>query len=343
MCRNILDALKPLYYQLKIAGLTTFKFDDTGAFKERSKHIIFICCLSSIITITCILYYIFMIQKLYVHNSLFLYLLETYTLASGLKILITDIFRCINRHKMLCMWQDIYLTDNVFLINGVRSNYKLIKYIGSIIIWGQIFSRILIFVSVPSERKNIVILNILVLAVNISYFRNALVSNELITLRIIINCYFNNYFVLLQKINTSATQLNQSKLLESLHFRLCKLSLYVDRVTSPQILINLMESFLGLNIFLYHVIAPMIGMPENNSVLTNSSVLYLIFDYIITIAYTIMPGYICVNMVSICYLNLDNCLLAKKIQFPYFTFYRVKKVIIIIIDIKVMHSLLIRI
>ena len=304
MCRNILDALKPLYFQLKIAGFLTFKVnDDTGYFEVDSKYLIVFCVLNSTLSIVSLAYYIPKTHRFSIDSSLSTFLIQTLAIAFGTKVVITDIFIYINRQKTLYLWNDVYLMDKVFLIDDIRSNYKIIKYSGSAIILIQIFLRIIVPIIIPSERKNFGAQNILLIALLISNFRSSLISNEFITLRIVLSYYFNNYFVLLQKINTSATQSNQSKPLVSLYFHLCKLSRDLDRVTSPQILVKLMESFLTLNVLLFHVISLVVYVPDNEISLHDTLVLYSIFDNCVTIAYIIIPGYFCINMVNICYLT----------------------------------------
>ena len=312
MCRNILDALKPLYFQLKIAGFLTFKVNnDTGCFKDNSKYLIVVCVLNSTLSIVSLIYYMPMIDIYFLANSLSVYLLQTLAIVFAMKIVVTDIFKYINRHKVLHLWKDIYLIDNVFLIGGVRSNYKIIKYGGSAIIWGQILLKIIVGRFFPDKSENFVVKNFILLSLIISNIRSAFISNEFVTLRIVVTYYFNKYFILLQKINTSATQLNQSKLLVSLYFHLCKLSRDVDRITSPQILMNLIESFLSLNFILFRVVALVIYVPENEVSLRDIFRLYLIIHYGITLAYIILPGYVCINMVSTLYFNLGNYYLTK--------------------------------
>ena len=302
---NISRGLKPLYYQLRLTGLLTFKLDDRGNVKNTHSYSLMICGLNAMFTTLCTYLHAHDLFKIY--KSLTMYLLSSITIVEGINMIIVDVFRCVNRNSVTNVWKDILLTDNIYLGENITLNYNVILYFVNLTIWAQLILRFVavnLFIS-KWELNNTFNVSDIVLV--IAYLRNSVATIEFITLRIKIACYFNNFFVLLQKKSFTVKQPKQSKSLLSLYFNLCRLSRNIDRIVSPQFLSKLLETFFMLSILLYNAISQAIYTRMDHLTLSVIFVSYSILDCCLTTTCVILPVHSSIKNVSTCMLLLLSC------------------------------------
>ena len=289
MSSNIWNALKVLYYQLKIVGLLSFKCDSVGNFKDSHIYLAFTSVLSFTLITLSALYYM---CNIYVHitqNSLTMYLLKVVVVAGEVKIAVTDVFRYVNRHRISCVWKYMFVIDDVYLRENLILNYNLIKYTGSVIIWIQMILRTIVTYIYKIEVELTVYFRIWYVLSYVLEIRCSFQTIEIITLRIMVACFFDNFFALLQKVNGTTTHSTQEMLLPNLYFNLCQLSREIDHVVAPLILFKLFQSVLVLSTLFYHVISLMVYVSEDHSTIHSFIVRYLILDLCLHLTCVIVP------------------------------------------------------
>ena len=301
----ISNGLKPLYYLLRLTGLLNFKLDTTGNFIDMNSYLLAVTVINATLTIVCTYFCTRTMLEFRSYNSLTVHLLSISTIVGGISIIVTDIIRFVNRRKISNIWSDIFLLNDIYADEKVKLNYNLIQYTGYIIIWVQFLIRILTSNLVAKDDAWTTVFDLWIIILVISYLRNSVTTVEFVILRLVVASYFNNFVILLQRINAATRHLKRNKLF-SLYFNLCRLSKNVDCIASPQIITKLFESFLALNILIYHVISLTLYLPEDRSTLTGIIVFYMILDSCVTIAYVILPVHLSIKNVSVLYIMLKQ-------------------------------------
>lgn len=309
MYPTISNGLKPLYYQLRMAGLLTFTLDSSGNVKSIHSYLLMICGLNSTFTTLCTYWYANNLFK--IDKSLTMYLLSITSTIGGINMVIMDLFRCFNRNTVTNIWKDVFRTDNIYLDENITLNYNVIQYFWNLIIWIQLILRILAINLLISKWEMTTNFDISDIVLVISYIRNSVATIEFITLRIKTACYFYNFFALLQKKSFTVRQLKQNKSLLSLYFNLCQLSRNIDRIVSPQIIFKLLETFFMLNILLYNVISQGIYARIDHLTLSAIYVWYSLLDCCLTLIYVIVPVHLSIKNVSTCMLLLIQSLFSN--------------------------------